>query len=802
MSDPTPPTDHFGFTRVGHGESLSKAGHSALDLDRIVLDDLLWALANHTHTEKPALDPPDAAPMTTAYPDGGTLPANTLLYYRVSFLDEWGLETAASPESEVSTPASLSPPTAPSATVETAGGTLKPGRYAYALTHVTHAGGESSPGPRVDVRIDDGTENRVVLDLPDLPSGATEFRVYRTRPGQTQLYYLTSTTEIEIYDDGINEDTSVIAPRVNTTNSNCSVEVALPDEYVPEGVVGWRLYRSVVPGNYDGQNLVHEVVEMEGESGDQVRATWVDDGSVLEQGVPRERSATVGDGRIIELEQIAGKFPLQATPRGARNYDAYLHEVEDGRAFGRTRVPNDAKPTRITAFFQDAPPLGEGYQRVAIRAYDEGNHEVRLVCDDAYSVVEFSLNEYGRYEAEHGERSEDAHVPIRDDRNASNGQVVELYDADDWIQAELGELDAGLYHTRVRLRLWGEEDPSEGDLRVWVIDLDGNEVLAEIDLMLTRQDRENGTLETHDGPDFHAPGGRLIGLRVGKRHEIDTVYLIDWMEFEADLVELQAGDVTLEIDVVDPDLGESPSLEGRPPPYMRLGSEYYSNDSRLSYEGPWSEEFDEGAIGGSFRIADDPDCSVEVPFRGTRVEILGRVGPDHGIAEISLDGVLIGEADFYRENEAFAHRVFLLDGIEHGEHTLRIDWVNRRNENSSGWMIALDAVMTEESFIVVRPGDTFAVEVFTDELAEVNYLVSITHDDHPFLSVDAPQGLTSGGERTFTVDSSGLAPGTHWATVNADRDQETHDYHAAEMRVALVAPLEDLGGGLNASLWF
>src|SRR3954454_20664252 len=105
-----PVTDHFELTRVGQGESLQKNGNAALDLDRITLDDLLWALAQHSHDGTDALADPDGPPSLVSTGSGGALPPDPTYYYRVSYVDRWGLETGASDEATITTGASIDPP--------------------------------------------------------------------------------------------------------------------------------------------------------------------------------------------------------------------------------------------------------------------------------------------------------------------------------------------------------------------------------------------------------------------------------------------------------------------------------------------------------------------------------------------------------------------------------------------------------------------------------------------------------------------------------------------------------------------
>src|SRR4051794_22346598 len=116
MADQLQETTHFGLTRVGSGETLAKNGYSFGDLDRVKLDRLLYAALTHTHSGGNAVGDPSDPPTFVVNPTGGHLPASTTFYYRVAYMDEYGLESAASPEGSVTTGDPISPGPAPSGT--------------------------------------------------------------------------------------------------------------------------------------------------------------------------------------------------------------------------------------------------------------------------------------------------------------------------------------------------------------------------------------------------------------------------------------------------------------------------------------------------------------------------------------------------------------------------------------------------------------------------------------------------------------------------------------------------------------
>lgn len=556
----TPDTDHFGLTRVGEGEQLSKNGFAALDLDRVTLDDILHALTQHTHSAEPRLADPAGAPSLIGRPTGGTLPPNTTLYYKISYLDKWGLETAGSSEASITTSGALPSPSAISATLETSGGVLGAGLYAYVATFATASGGETTPGPRTEVRIETpdqstGPSNRLRIVLPDRPPGAVMTRVYRSRPGQTQYYFLFETDAMTFYDDGsINEDSTVTIPGFNSTNSANSVEVTVPGGALPPGVHGWKLYRSVTPGTYSGFNLVHVVVEGTTETSNDIRTSWMDVGAALQRGEPRQISATISGGSAVSLSEIGGRFPLSATPRGARLWSPFVPgTVTMEKVYARFRSPVPISPTAISAYFLGAPvtdPLGS---QVAFRVVDsEGKYAVMSTdgSNGNYYVARFPITDGGTFEAEKGNRSATGVVPIVTDLGASNGQAVELNAQNEFVEVELGTLDPGRYRGYVRLKNTLAGTPPQNDVVITLLNSVTSAIVAEASYTVAHTDGVE-FLEVGDllfRPPLNGATPAEIGpvkIRVSKAFVEPANYLVDAFRYEAELQSLAAGDITL-----------------------------------------------------------------------------------------------------------------------------------------------------------------------------------------------------------------------------------------------------------------
>lgn len=553
MTDPLPETTHFGFTRIGELESvIAKNGGAALNADRVRLDDLLQAAMTHSHDGSPALGDPTDPPTLLGLPSGGGLPAASSYFYRVAYIDEHGMETAASPEETVTTPDPIDVPSAPSSNVLSSGGALEPGIYAYVITQVDSLGGETTPSPLNNVRVGAGSTNIIQLDLPDLLPGADSTKVYRSRPGQTLFYFVDSTTADTWSDIGDAEDQSITAPLENTTNSTNSVQVTIPLDFIPLGCVSWKIYRASTSGGYDGNSLVHHVVEGLTETATTPVTVWTDIGDLLEQGFPQNNSATLASPPVISLDQIQGNLSLDVIPRGARCLHAFAPGVvTDDTVITVTDIVTAVHPTRFTAYFKTPP---DGSTVVTLSAVG-GAEQLDLVCSAAthqsgdpvgYFHVDLPLTAGGEFQAEGGERS-GLDVAIIDDAAAVSGQSVALDIHLDWVQVSLGVLDAGDYTSGAHIRVLDYDEAVTDDLVISAIRTDTHAVLGTVTYTPgTGGHPESAAITSWDGPDFTAPGGHEVVVRVAKDTTSGQSYNVDSIHAEVDSAVLPAGQIAIE----------------------------------------------------------------------------------------------------------------------------------------------------------------------------------------------------------------------------------------------------------------
>lgn len=333
-------TRRFGLSFFGGGVdgALSDRDGKFTSRDRQTIDRLLAAYETHRHEGGTRLANPSAPPTLTLQPGAGSLPAGTTFFYRVSYIDQFGLETAASGESSVTTPTSIPPPQAPGVDARP-GGTLGPGVHLYAATLTTLDGSETTLSAPTAVNLlgDFGT---VRVSFPDgLPLGADQVHIWRQGPLDS---FFTRIGSVPVAGFAFFDDDGSVAPDpcacepdklppdINETNATSAIMVSIPagDVALPTNVRRWRIYRSTASGNYPADSLVAEVTETVQEGGELLISSYVDDGSPIQLGYPLDISQTitpsveldvsgVGSGAVLMSDSTGQAWQVTAAPDGA-----------------------------------------------------------------------------------------------------------------------------------------------------------------------------------------------------------------------------------------------------------------------------------------------------------------------------------------------------------------------------------------------------------------------------------------------------------------------------------------------------
>ena len=147
--------------------------------------------------------------------------------------------------------------------------------------------------------------------------------------------------------------------------------------------------------------------------------------------------------------------------------------------------------------------------------------------------------------------------------------------------------------------------------------------------------------------------------------------------------------------------------------WQRLGNNPWNSDVDLGYLVGWEQ--------GTISVSATAGATMSAKFHGTGVELIGDVGGDGGIAAINLDGKRVATIDTFAPSHvptaiwslptkrigrwAAAPPVCLwgIQDLADGEHTIEVLVTGRKNDDSMGTAIGIDAVVVSNGSVDEPP---------------------------------------------------------------------------------------------------
>lgn len=117
------------------------------------------------------------------------------------------------------------------------------------------------------------------------------------------------------------------------------------------------------------------------------------------------------------------------------------------------------------------------------------------------------------------------------------------------------------------------------------------------------------------------------------------------------------------------------------------------DDASLSFEGAWTVQKNADALGGTLQVTEAKDAVMTAQFQGNQVRLVGRAGPEGGLADVFVDGIKqLVPVDCWNPAARSQQVLYYKNGLSAGPHTLKVVARGERNPHAQGCRVFVDAV--------------------------------------------------------------------------------------------------------------
>jgi hypothetical protein len=232
-------TAFAGLEVLQPGDPLSTDGYALQSKNPVISDKLLKVGAvTHRHDAHAAMANPTLAPTVLAAATGGTIDNDVTVFATYTLIDADGGESAPIGAVAVTTGSGFVDPSAPTAAISFAAGTLLANTYLYAVSVTDGLGGETVLGPWATVQVPSSANAEVALsgltaitNTSSSNDASAGWRLWRsTDGGNTWDLMATGAAATDAWTDNGSSpgDCSVTPQATGTTGSANSVTVTVP----------------------------------------------------------------------------------------------------------------------------------------------------------------------------------------------------------------------------------------------------------------------------------------------------------------------------------------------------------------------------------------------------------------------------------------------------------------------------------------------------------------------------------------------------------------------------------------------
>ena len=219
-------------------------------------------------------------------------------------------------------------------------------------------------------------------------------------------------------------------------------------------------------------------------------------------------------------------------------------------------------------------------------------------------------------------------------------------------------------------------------------------------------------------------------------------------------------------------------------------------DPSITYTGTWYPNFESPNIGGSATLTNDKGATAALSFTGTGITWIGVLDPYSGIALVYLDGTQ-NTVDTYGPTTLYQQPLFSVHGLAPGTHTLSIQVLHQRDEDTEGsgivggvsapagrieqnnaavmytgnWYLNTNPVMSGGSATLAMDANSSATVSFTGTgIAWIGYQdqwsgIANVYVDGALQSSPVDTYAASEKVQSSVYSISGLSPGAHTLTI-------------------------------------
>ncbi len=123
----------------------------------------------------------------------------------------------------------------------------------------------------------------------------------------------------------------------------------------------------------------------------------------------------------------------------------------------------------------------------------------------------------------------------------------------------------------------------------------------------------------------------------------------------------------------------------------RVNGIVYSDMYDLVDYNSWKALASGSAFNGYYRMSGTAGATAKFTFTGTQIGIISAKGPNMGIADIYVDGVLVTSVDLYDPAASWQY-IIQVTGLANATHTVQIRVSGLKNASSSGTGIVVDGI--------------------------------------------------------------------------------------------------------------